>query len=503
MNLVIDVYQKLWNEAQDDIERRVINLPLLVEVDADGWTVECYSQAEVMRLIKYAIGGDSKTKFKHIVDRLKRAGVIKTKPDEVTSAKTKQKYWFSYATGGGSAPPDSDRSGGSQPPSRETRGDSQPSSNYDPGAFDPHTYLFAYPLAGVLNPQIKANGGSQPPSVGVMRPHLARARANSDFSDDDTDISSTTDNHHQINHDTRGQRKQSIQLLKAVGVDKNNREMCLKVPHDHLKAIILNAQAGGVLHDLPDDAFSGGVANVPGFVVAICKDYEGREPLKNYLKALAMLPHPVVEPLITRLSREERSSAYIKILKTRYTDAGPDAEDAHVRRMIECQSASEIPDFTERAIRYLELIATPVDAQPVAAPEPSEEPADKAPSPEHAWGRTHAILSVGMLRGTLKSAKFLRLDGDTFVVQVDSVSTLNTLQFENVNRAKVESHLQRFWSASAKVKYTISAKTLYCRNCGQQVMFTDLLPRRCDHCGAGGSVLWCDTPPHVAPEALK
>ena len=43
----------------------------------------------------------------------------------------------------------------------------------------------------------------------------------------------------------------------------------------------------------------------------------------------------------------------------------------------------------------------------------------------------------------------------------------------------------------------------YCRHCGQQPMFPDDPPRRCDFCGVEGSGLWQDTPPSIAPERLR
>ena len=418
-------YAELWQSAQDDIERRILTLPLLVEIGADGWTVESYSQNEVMRIIQYSNGGKSKKKFREIVDRLKLNSVLKTLPDECPEGNgCPQKYWFSYVAGGSDTPLQDD-SGGSQPdkPGVENPagGGSQPASADLTGGSQPPSQLHDESKVGADDPHPETKLGSEPPQTGVENPRFARTRTNHDSHVDDKDNTVSLSENHQQNHESSAIDAESVKLLKSAGVQGNAHAKCLHVPLEHLKRIILNASAGEVLSGLSEDIYPGGVKNAPGFIVEICKSYDGSEPADNYLKALAVLPSEHLAPVITRLERSTYDMIYLRL---RFPTASNLMEsDPAVRRVKDYGEAWSIFDLVKRATHLLEIMNR-ADDKSHPAPQPSD-----TLTPQQIWDRVKARLSLSMLKGYTKDTKFLRVEGDTFIIQVPSLDAVETLQF--------------------------------------------------------------------------
>ncbi len=88
-------YHRLWDQAQDDIERRVLYLRLRLPLDEAGWTLRAYSKRELMALLKYSWGQTHRQKFDAAMARLQAAGVLRLQVE----AKGRQHLWFAYAGG--------------------------------------------------------------------------------------------------------------------------------------------------------------------------------------------------------------------------------------------------------------------------------------------------------------------------------------------------------------------------------------------------------------------
>lgn len=87
-------YNTLW-QAADDIERRFLSLALRLEMDAHGWTVDGYTDTELLDLMQYKPSSVSRKRLKQIIARYRLEKVLDTHPPRGH----RRRLWFSFVTG--------------------------------------------------------------------------------------------------------------------------------------------------------------------------------------------------------------------------------------------------------------------------------------------------------------------------------------------------------------------------------------------------------------------
>jgi hypothetical protein len=89
-------YHEMWDDANDNVERRVLYLGLRLELDASGWTIDCYSKRDLLRIMQYAWGRNYRHKVDAAIDRLTAKGVLKTRVSS-EDPYGRQHLWFDFA----------------------------------------------------------------------------------------------------------------------------------------------------------------------------------------------------------------------------------------------------------------------------------------------------------------------------------------------------------------------------------------------------------------------
>jgi hypothetical protein len=276
-------YHHLWDQSQDDIERRVLYLGLRLPLDEAGWTLRSYSKRELMALLKYSWGQTHRQKFDAAMARLQAAGVLALQGDP--EGRGKQRVWFAYAGGSTCAPLEIGVT--ASPEAAVTPSDGR----HQAGRADTTPQIEVTPTPPVAVPEdelitsignshapIIENVGVDPAATGHDLPHAAEILLNHD----------SLSIMKKETHDS-GLSPDIVQLLTEAGIDRNAHYLAAAWTLFELQVLVERVRAlhaGGKIQ-----------TSLPRYLVGCLKRQPTSAPRKARITSMQVQSVPNAVPL--------------------------------------------------------------------------------------------------------------------------------------------------------------------------------------------------------------